>query len=163
MLGRRSFPSASTALLILLAAAPLRVVGQSEMQIAAALSCVFFWSLFRPASMPPWVVFLLGVLVDLVGFAPLGVGVLILLAAHGVALRTRRYLVRQGFLAVWLVFSLVALGVAIVHWLLSAVLSLRMLPAAPAIFLAGISIGLYPVLATALTAAHRSLADPDAT
>ena len=38
------------------------------------LACVYFWSLFRPAAMPPPVVFLIGVLLDLLGYLPLGVG-----------------------------------------------------------------------------------------
>jgi rod shape-determining protein MreD len=44
---RYCFAAASSALL-LLAAAPLGLPGQAQMLIAAALGCVFFWSLFRP-------------------------------------------------------------------------------------------------------------------
>src|ERR1700712_2865729 len=100
MAARRSFPAATTILLLLGSAAPLGMPGQAELQAAVALSGVFFWSLFRPASMPPWVVFVIGLLADLLGFAPVGVGVLTLLTAHGLAVRARRVLVRQGFLMV---------------------------------------------------------------
>ena len=54
-LGRRldisacsAFPASSTALLLILFAAPLGLPGQAELQVAAALCCVYFWSLFRP-------------------------------------------------------------------------------------------------------------------
>jgi rod shape-determining protein MreD len=160
MSARRGFPSALAVLLLLLAAAPFGIAGQPQLQIAIALACVFFWSLFRPASMPPWIVFLLGVLLDLLGFAPLGVGVLLLLSVHGFALRWRRTLVRLGFVPVWIGFAVLATGAAAAQWALTSALSLRLLPVGPALFLAAIAAGLYPLLAVPLTAAHRSLADP---
>lgn len=161
MSARRGFPATVAALMLLLAGAPFGIAGQAQIQVAIAFASVFFWSLFRPQSMPPWIVFLLGVLIDLLGFAPLGVGVLILLALHGFALRWRRFLVRQGFGLVWLGFVALATGAAAVQWVLTSALSLRVLPVAPAAFLAVFAVGLYPLLAVPMTLAHRSLADPD--
>lgn len=161
MSARRGFPSALAALLLLLAGAPFGFVGQAQLQFAVAMGCIFFWTLFRPASMPPWIVFLLGVLLDLLSFAPLGVDVLILLAVHGMALRARRFLVRQGFMPVWVVFSLLASAAALVQWMLVSALSLRFMPGLPAWFLAAMTAGIYPMLAVPLTLAHRSLADPE--
>ncbi len=161
MSARRGFPSAIAALLMLLAGAPFGFGGQAQLQVAIALACVFFWSLFRPASMPPWIVFLLGVLSDLLGFAPLGVGVLLLLTVHGFALRWRRTLMRLGFLPVWVAFTVLAVGSALAQWVLVSALSLRLMPGGPAVFLAALATGLYPLLAVPLTAAHRSLADPE--
>ena len=97
---RQAFPAASTAVLLVALAAPLSLPGQAQLQPAAALACLFFWSMFRPASMPPPVVFVLGVLADLLGLTPLGTSVLILLIAHGLAVKWRRVLVEQGFLRV---------------------------------------------------------------
>lgn len=54
MAARWSFPATTSALLLLAAAAPLGLPGQGELQAAIALACVYFWSLFRPASLPPW-------------------------------------------------------------------------------------------------------------
>ena len=157
---RWSFPSVVTVLLLVVAAAPLRVPGQAELQNAAALSCVFFWSLFRPGSMPPLAVFLIGLLADLLNFAPPGVGVFSLLVAHGLALRWRRILARQGFLMEWLAFVMVAAGMAAVQWLLTSALTFRLLPAGPALFQALLAAGLYPLLAVLLTRAHQTVAEP---
>lgn len=157
---RRVFPTASTMLLLLLAAAPFGVAGQAELQSALALCCVFFWSVYRPDSMPPPAVFLVGLLADLLGFAPPGVGVLGLLVAHGLALRWRRYLARQGFVLPWLAFVSVALCLAAVQWLLTSVLTFRLLPLAPALFQALLAAGLYPLLAVPLARAHRTIAEP---
>ena len=156
---RAAFPAACTALLLLILAAPLGLPGQAQLQPAAALGCVFFWSLFRPSSMSPPIVFVLGLLSDLLGLAPPGISVLVLLVAHGLALRWR-VLASQGFLVVWLAFVVVAAGGAALGWLLTSLLTLRLLPLPPALFQFGLTAGLYPVLALLFTSAHRGLADP---
>lgn len=146
---------------MLLLAMPFGLPGQAQLQPAAALACVFFWSVFRPASMPPPVVFVLGLLVDLLGLAPLGSNVLAMLVAHGLAVQWRRMLAQQGFLVVWLAFVGVAAGAGVLSWALGSLLTLRLLPVAPTVFQFGLAAGLYPLLATVFTRAHRSLANPD--
>ena len=161
MAARRSFPASTTAILLLLSAAPLGIPGQPELQASVALACVFFWSLFRPASMPPPVVFLLGMMADLLGYAPPGVSVLTLLLVHGLVLRWRRLLVRLGFRLVWMAFLSVAAGAAGLEWLLTSLLTFRLLPPSPGVFQAALGAGLYPLLATLLTWAHQTLAEPE--
>ena len=58
--------------------------------------------------MAPPVVFLIGLMLDLLGFLPLGVGEVTMLTTHGIAQRLRRFLSRQGFTVVWLIFIAVA-------------------------------------------------------
>jgi rod shape-determining protein MreD len=157
---RRAFPGASTTLLLLLAAGPLGLPGQAQLQGALALACVFFWSLVRPASMPPLFVFALGVLGDLLGYAPVGSGVLVLLIAHGLAMRWRRVLGQWGLLLVWVVFAWVAVGAAALQWGLASLLAFRLMPEAPALFQAALSVGLYPLLAALLMRAQVTLAEP---
>ncbi|CAH2600067.1 Rod shape-determining protein MreD [Rhodovastum atsumiense] len=160
VVARRSFPVATTALLLLLTAGPLELPAQAQLQCAMVLGCVFFWSLFRPASMPPASVFALGLLADLLGFAPVGVSVLTLLITHGIAFHSRRVLARQGFLLVWMAFLGIAAGAAALQWGLISLLTFRLLPVGPAIFQAILSAGLYPPLAVLLTRSHVTLAEP---
>jgi rod shape-determining protein MreD len=161
MTARWCLPVTTTAIVLLATAAPLRLPGQAELQAAVCICCVFFWSLFRPASMPPAGVFLLGLLTDLLGYAPPGVGVLTLLLVHGLALRWRRELVRLGFMVVWLYFVAVSSGAAALEWALNALLTFRLLPPGAAFFQAALSAGLYPLLAVILTRAHTTLAEPE--
>jgi len=157
---RSAFPGTVTGLMLLVLAAPLGLPGQAQLQPAAAMACVFFWSLFRPASMSPPVVFVLGLLSDLLGLSPPGISVLVLLIVHGLAVRWR-VLTGQGFLMVWLVFVAVAAGGAALSWGLNSLLTLRLLPGPPALFQFGLTAGLYPILALMFTTAHRGLADPE--
>jgi rod shape-determining protein MreD len=158
--GRAAFPATTTALTLLATAFPLGLPGQAQWQPAAALACVFFWSLFRPASMPPAVVFLLGLLADLLGLSPVGASVLVLLIVHGCAVSWRRVLVRQGFVVVWLAFVAVAAGAALLQWALVCLLTFHLFPIAPALFEFALTAGLYPLLATMFVRFHRGLADP---
>jgi rod shape-determining protein MreD len=151
---RLAFPGFSTGFLMVLAAAP---VSLPSPVFAATLPCVFFWSVFRPAAMSPPVIFALGLLLDLLTLAPLGAGVLVLLAVHGAALRFRRFLARQSFLAVWLGFCIAALGAAALFWGLQALLALRVAPFAPALHAALLSAGLYPVIALVLARVHAAM------
>jgi rod shape-determining protein MreD len=151
---RAAFPALFTAVLIVLAAAP---VGLSGLVAAAALPSVFFWTVFRPAAMPPAVVFLLGLLQDLLGFSPPGVGVLSLLLVHALALRGRHWLVKQSFLVVWLFFCLFAAVAAGLGWGLHALLSWQLPPWPPGLHQVGLAAGLYPALAWLLTRLHRAI------
>ncbi len=158
---RLAFPVSSTAVLLLVLAGPLGLPGQAQWQGALVLGSVFFWSVFRPASMPPLAVFALGLLADLLGLSPPGVTALVLLAAHGLAVRWRRWLARQGFLVVWLAFVTFAAGAALLGWALACALQVRLLPPGAALFGFALSAGLYPALAFLLTAAHRRAAAPE--
>jgi rod shape-determining protein MreD len=158
---RHAFPAGCTVVLMLLAGAPFGIADQAALLPAVTLAGVYFWSLHRPAAMPPPVVFVIGVLFDLLGYLPLGVGVLSLLIVHGVALRWRSALMRQGFLLGWLAFGGVAVGAALLGWVLTALLSFRLLPVGPALFQAVLTIALYPALVVVFVRAHRTIADPE--
>ena len=159
---RASFPAASTIVLLLLTSAPFQLPDQAQLMPAVALACVWFWSLFRPSALPPVAVFLLGLFCDLLGYQPVGVSVLTLLVVHGIALRWRRGLVRQGFLLVWLAFVAVAMLAATLGWALSSLLIFRLLSPTTALFQFVLIAALYPGLAVLLSLAHRRLAGAEA-
>jgi rod shape-determining protein MreD len=150
-----------TVVLILLTQVPLNMSGQAALLPAVATCCVWFWSLFRPDNLPPPVVFVLGLMVDLLGYLPLGVGVFTLLAVHGVAVVLRGSLVHRGFGWIWLVFCGVAAAASLTMWLLVMLLTFRLLSPYPAMFVAVLAIAIFPVLGVPFVHAHRSVADPD--
>ena len=153
-LARAALPMAAAAVLLVLAAVPVGLPGAVP---AVALPCVFFWSVFRPAALPPPAVFGLGLLQDLLTAAPIGSGVLLLLLAHGLATRWRRFLARQSFLAIWLAFCGFAVGAASLGWAMQALLGWALPPAAPGMVQVAMTAGLYPGLAFVFTRAHEAM------
>ena len=158
---RHAFPLSTTILLMLLTEAPLGLYGQAALLPAVTLSAVWFWSVFRPDGMPPPAVFLIGVLLDLLGWQPLGTGVLTLLIVHGLAQRWRRPLATHGFALLWAAFAGVSIGAAALEWALTALLTWHLLPPAPAVFQAVVCVAVYPALAILFAKAHRSVANPE--
>jgi rod shape-determining protein MreD len=158
---RHTFPATSSLLLMLLALAPFGLWGQAALLPTVTLTCVWFWSLFRPAAMSPPVVFLIGLLLDLLGYLPLGVGALTMLTACAIAQRLRHFLAHQGFAVIWPIFITVACGIAAMNWALVSLLTFRLLSPGPVLFQAGLAAAMYPAVAIPLTLAHMSIADPD--
>lgn len=158
--GRAAFPFLTTLVALLAVSAPLGLPAAAELRLAIVFACVFFWTVFRPGAMPPLAVFVLGLLCGLLGRAPLGLDMLVLLGMQGVALKLRRILERQGFVRVWVAFAACATNAALATWFATMALTLRMLPAAPAVALALIAVGIYPLVAFPLARAHRTLAEP---
>jgi rod shape-determining protein MreD len=158
---RHAFPAGCTVLLMLLTQAPLGLFGQAALLPSVTLSSVWFWSVFRPAAMAPPIVFLIGLLLDLLGWQPIGTGALALLLVHGLAQRWRRPLATRGFLLLWVGFAIAASGAAALEWGLTALLTWRLLPPAPAVFQAVVSAAIYPALAIMFAKAHRSVASPE--
>jgi rod shape-determining protein MreD len=153
-LGRAALPAAVTAGLLILAAVPVGLPGAVP---AVGLPCIFFWSVFRPAALPPPAVFGLGLLQDLLTAAPVGSGILILLLVHGLTTRWRRFLARQSFLAVWLAYCGFAAGAAGLDWALHALLGWRLPPVPPGLHQVALTAGLYPAIAFLLTRAHEAM------
>lgn len=158
---RASLPAGTTIVLMLLTEAPLGIIGQAALLPALALGCVWFWSLHQPRCLPPPVVFIIGLLLDLLAYLPFGVGTLALLITHGIAVALRRFLAPRGFGMIWLGFVPIAGGAALLMWLLVMLLTFRYLSPAPLFFQAVVTVALYPALAVPLGVARRAAAGAD--
>jgi len=158
---RLSFPATSTLLLILLLEAPLGLSIAPQLQSALTLASLFFWSIHRPTSMPPWVGFGLGLLIDLLQMQPIGLSSLVLLLVIGVARNWRHDIRRQGFVLSWLGFALTAVGAVLLVYVASSLLRLRLLPISPCFGELVLALVLYPSLSLLFAHAHRSAAAPE--
>ncbi|WP_237217209.1 rod shape-determining protein MreD [Falsiroseomonas oryziterrae] len=150
-LARNLLPGLLAVVTMIAAAGP---TGLPVLAPALTLPQVVFWSIYRPAAMSPPAVFLLGLLLDLLALAPLGSGLLTLLLAHGLALRWRRFLARQGFLLLWLAFCGFAVGAAALGYVLSALLDFALPPLGPALQLAALTACVFPPIALLLGRVH---------
>jgi rod shape-determining protein MreD len=151
-------PAALAVVLVLAMGIPLGLPAQHGVMPAPAIAAVYFWTLYRPALMPPLAVFLLGVLSDLLTGAPLGLHPLLLLLLHAVVLTQRRVLARQSFLLVWVVFATFASATLGLGWVLRALLAFRLLPVEPALYELALTVAIYPALSWLFVRVERSLA-----
>jgi rod shape-determining protein MreD len=152
---RYTFPAGSMMLGLFVIGMPFGLPGQAELWPVYAIACVYFWSLYRPASLPAPVVALAGVLLGLLDLSPLGLWAVLLLVLQGVVLAARRRLAQQPFLLTWLVFCGLAMACSGLAWILESLLTLKMLPAQPLVIEALFSVGLYPAVAGFFIRAHR--------
>jgi hypothetical protein len=92
---------------------------------------------------------------------PIGSDILVLLLTQLLVVRSRRTLPMKGFLFVWLVFVAVAAVAATLQWALACLMNWVIYPPVAALFQFLLAAGLYPLLATAFTQAHRTIAAPE--
>jgi rod shape-determining protein MreD len=157
-ISRHAWPATMMLVGLLVIGLPFGIPGQAELRPAYAMACVFFWSLYRPVSLPAPVVALTGLLLDLLGMSPLGMWAVLLLVLQGSTLAARRRLIPQSFLMTWLVFAAFAAAGGGLAWALQSLLTLDMLPPWPAIVVCLAAAGLYPALAAFFIRAHRGAA-----
>jgi rod shape-determining protein MreD len=155
---RAALPTMLAVLLLVLSAVPLGLPGLRGLAPAFAVPIVFFWSIWRPGLVPPAVVFVIGVLADLLGAAPLGVSSLTLLLLAGLVDVNRRMLARQSALSGWLLFVPFAALTLALSWAFTSLLSLRLMPPEPALLQWALTAALYPALAFVMGRADRWLA-----
>lgn len=132
--------------------------GQSALRPAYALCGVYFWSLYRPGSLPAPMTAAVGLLLDVLGLSPIGLWAVILLVVQAVTLAARRFVLPRGFITGWLVFTLIASSACAVAWAAQSALEFRMLPTAPALTGLFLSVLLYPPLSAWMIRLHRGAA-----
>ena len=140
-----------TLLLILLDAVPVRIPDFASIAPALPLISVFYWAIFRPDLMNPFVAVILGVLNDIIAGTPLGVSSLVYLVTQGICASQRRFFSGKPFRIAWWGFSMVAAGALAIQWFFVSALYARIMMPQPAMFELLLTIAFYPVLSWALT------------
>jgi len=145
--------------LLALSAAPLEIAHLGEIRPVFMLMTVYYWTILRPSLLPPAVVFLIGLVLDLLSAYPLGMHALIFVVAQGLTRSQRKFLLGQSFLVIWAGFALVALGAGLAQWALFALFNLALLSAKPMLMSVLVSGLLFPLAALPLAMVHRALID----
>lgn len=82
-------------------ATPIRVMGLQAPEPVFGFAPAFAWAFIRPSILPPFALLLLGLAMDLMWGAPLGLWPLCLLSLHALVLAIRATLSGHGFLVLW--------------------------------------------------------------
>lgn len=144
---RGSIPFWLSLLLIMLSVVPIRIPGFAIVTPSLLMISVFYWSLHRPYLLPAPIVFLLGLIFDILTGTPMGLSSFLLLLVHGVALTQRQVFVGRAFILSWWGFLLIGIGIAILSWLFTSLLSLTFVPMVPVLTQFGLTVLVFPLLA----------------
>ncbi|MBL8669269.1 MAG: rod shape-determining protein MreD [Alphaproteobacteria bacterium] len=158
--GRRATPALTFLLLLLVGLLPVPIAGLPAIAPLFTLIAVYYWSIYRPEYMPPWLVLALGLIEDLSSGSALGLSATTLLLVHlGVAAQ-RRFFISRPFVAAWWGFILVGALAAIGRWLLLGALTGNYVALHLAAFQYALTLALCPCIAWLLAQAQRHLLKP---
>lgn len=150
-------PSLVLALLILLSIAPVQAMGYNDILPPFIYVAVYYWSIFRPSAMPAVLAFSLGIVMDLLTGATLGLHAFILLILRWLLKSQRRFLMGQPFIALWLVFFIVTMMGRFMYWGLFSLFERQFIPIQPALIGALFCIAVFPLFYGLMHNVHRLL------
>ncbi len=152
---RRLAPFLSALCLLFIGALPIRLPYLGPVAPDFAIMVAFYWAVHRPSAIPAWAIFLLGMVSDMLGGTPFGVGVLVLLVAYWTTRSQRRLFVGRPFWILWWGFSMVSAVAMILTWVVVCLLAVQFVDPTPALFSYLVGLGFYPLVSQFFTGAQR--------
>jgi len=150
-------PLGLLALLFLISVTKIPVPRAGQIEPAFLLMAVYYWSIYRPTLMPPWVCFFIGLLLDFLVGMPPGVNAIIFTLVQWIVRDQRKFLMGQPYITIWAVFALVA-GLSLsLQWGLYGLVEFRWAPFTPVMLSIAATFLLFPVITLFLILAHRML------
>jgi len=144
---RNLAPFLSAVVLLFLTVIPFHVPAYAAIVPMLPLTAVYYWGLYRSDLLPAPAVFFIGLGLDLLSGAPIGLNAGILLLVYGTVVSQRRYLLHESFSIAWASFMVVAAGAAILQWAALSLLDWTIRDPSPGVFQYFLTIALYPCLA----------------
>lgn len=157
---RAAVPAGATAALMLLGSIPANGMHVQVLEPVLAFASIYYWTLYRPDLMPAALVFALGLLYDVLSGAPLGGHAAMLVLAHAILSRQRRFLIDKTFILNWVGFAVVAAGGCILVWLLTSIFYGAPVDPWGLLFQTLMTIVAYPLVFRLLLHVHLSLVQP---
>jgi rod shape-determining protein MreD len=143
-----ALPGSLVALLILSTLAPVRLPGDLAVAPLLPLMAVYHYCLFRAEALPAWLLFVLGVVFDLLQggpSTPIGISALQFLLVRQAILGNQKYLVAVSFTFIWVGYALLSAAAVGLSWLATTMLNGRFIDPQPALFQYIASLFLYPI------------------
>jgi rod shape-determining protein MreD len=109
-------PMLATFFLVLLTVAPKHIANLSNIMPMLYLAPIFIWAVMHPRDMNWWFLAAIGLFIDIATGLPLSLSALCILFFFLLARSQRKYIYKEGFVAMWGYFSLILLAMQIVGW-----------------------------------------------
>lgn len=150
-------PGAMTFLFALLSVVPVRMPEGLTVTPSLSLMAVYYWTLYRPDLMPPALIFLIGLVQDVVSGAYLGLTPLLLLGTYSFAVSQRRLFLGKPFALAWGGFLLVLLGTTSMSWIIVSLITRTPVPLLQPALQFGTTLFLFPLVVWLFVRTHRRL------
>jgi len=147
---KSSLPFILTLIIIFLSALPLRMPDFIHVSPALGLIPIYHWAIYRSNLLPFYSIFLLGLLQDLLIGTPLGFYTLIFLTMYGMSLAQRRFFAGKAFHVYWFGFSVAALAIIILGWVLASIWAETFLNFDANLVQYAVLVGVFPMIASLL-------------
>lgn len=128
-----------------------------EIKPSFMVAIIFYWSVYRPTLIPSWLVFLLGVISDVMTGLPLGFQALSFVLLQWLVSTQRKVFVGQSFLTVLFGFGVVSVAFYCFQWLLLSVLLFSFANPMSLAFKAALSFLTFPLLQLLFRFVHSFL------
>ena len=124
--GRQTVPVMTMLLLVLIGSMPLGSLHTFEIFPMLNIIVIFYWTVYRPDLVPPFVLFLIGLIDDVVMGTPLGLMACVFVLLYGVTLTQRQFFLGKPFYVTWLGFSVISAVCICLIWVLVALFAGRL-------------------------------------
>lgn len=149
------FITALTASLLSVIQIPIPILGLIRPDLILIL--IYFWGIYRPQFLPIPLIFIAGLLIDILTSPFIGVNTILYITSFIIVKSQRRFLMAQSFTIQWLCFGLVCTLKTTLQWLLLSMISFMMFPIFDSLILCVFSIILYPFFALILLKIHKKI------
>lgn len=143
---RSLWPFMLSLLLVIASVLPLQIPDFGRISPNLAVMATFYWAIYRPDLFPAPAAFVLGLWLDLLTGAPIGINALVLLMVHWAIVSQRKFFQGKSFGVVWWAFALTLSGAMLLFWMLSAAYQLTLIDPSPAVFQLLLTIACFPFL-----------------
>lgn len=144
-------------ILFMLSVTALPVPYAGSVKPSLVLMAVYYWSIYRPTMMPPWLCFSTGLLLDILSNLTLGVNAIIFTVVQWIVRDQRKFLMGQPYVTIWAVFALVAALSMMLQWALYGLVNLHWAPLVPVYLSLAATVLLFPIVTLFLILVHRML------
>lgn len=148
----------TTMVLLLLGTVSFAIPFLSQVRPFLPLMAVYYWAIYRPTMMPPFLAFAAGLLLDVITYAPMGMNALLFVVVQWVVRGQRVFLTGQPFIMIWIGFGFTAALYASAQFLTYLVFSSGApLPTQTLVASTAITFALFPPVSLVLVGLHRLL------
>lgn len=126
-----------------------------------SLAVIFYWAVFNPGLFPPWLIFTLGLIKDLLIGLPAGASPVLFLALYMIVQRQRLFLGSQSFMLLWLGYAVLCGGIYLGGWLILSVAARAFMPIDGFLLETILSVLAYPIIHLACASLGKILPSID--